>query len=188
MASSSAKHIIEFKIDVLKALKIAGIASGVFTTVAIGTYYIYRHVQNSKSIILRDEVRNILRPFQLTDKQLHRAMANLNTEMINGLASDEAKSDLSMFPTFVHHGPSGQEVGEYLVVDLGGSNFRVSRVIIEGRNRIHLSNKIFLIPHSLLLGEGEKFFDYIAECLERFIGDNNLASLKAPDYKFDLGK
>ena len=67
----------------------------------------------------------------------------LNTEMTNGLKSDDIMAnDLAMFPTYVHHAPSGQEYGEYLVVDLGGSNFRVSHVLIEGRNRLRLNNKI----------------------------------------------
>jgi hypothetical protein len=188
MAPSS-DYIVEFKVDVLKTLKIVGITTGVLTAIGVSAYYIHRRVQNSKRVILRDEVRNILRSFQLTEEQLRRVMANLNTEMTNGLKLDETnKNDLGMFPTYVHHGPSGQESGEYLVVDLGGSNFRVSHVMIEGRNRMRLNNKIFLIPHSLLLGEGDKFFDYIAECLQRFIDDNTLSALKPANYKFDLGK
>jgi hexokinase len=188
MATSS-DYIIEFKIDVFKSLKLVGITTGVLTAIGIGAYYIHRQTQSSKRVTIRDEVRNILRPFELTEEQLRRVMANLNTEMTNGLKSDEIiNSDLAMFPTYVHHGPSGQESGEYLVVDLGGSNFRVSHVFIEGRNRMRLNNKIFLIPHSLLLGEGEKLFDYIAECLQRFIDDNSLSLHKSVDYKFDLGK
>ncbi|CAF1256885.1 unnamed protein product [Adineta steineri] len=186
MAPSS-DYILEFKIDVFKTLKIVGITTGVLTAIGLGAYYIHRRTQSSKRVILRDEVRNILRPFQLTEEQLRRVMANLNTEMTNGLKSDDTENlDLAMFPTYVHHGPSGQESGEYLVVDLGGSNFRVSHVSIEGRNRMRLNNKIFLIPHSLLLGEGEKLFDYIAECLQRFIDDNKLSLLKSANYKFDL--
>jgi hexokinase len=188
MAPSS-NYILEFKIDILKTLKIAGITAGVLTAIGLSAYYIHGSVLSSKRVILRDEVRNILRPFQLTEEQLRRVMANLNTEMTNGLKSDEIiNNDLAMFPTYVHHGPSGKESGEYLVVDLGGSNFRVSHVLIEGRNRMRLNNKIFLIPHSLLLGEGEKLFDYIAECLQRFIDDNQLLLLKPSNYKFDLGK
>lgn len=187
MAPSSA-YVIEFQIDLFKTLKIVGISAGVLTAIGLGTYYIHGRLLSKKRVILRDEVRNILRPFQLTEEQLRRVMANLNTEMTNGLKSDDrTKNDLAMFPTYVHHGPSGRESGEYLVVDLGGSNFRVSRVVIEGRNRMRLNNKIFLIPHSLLLGEGEKFFDYIAECLQRFIDDNKLNELKPANYKFDLG-
>ncbi|CAF2636265.1 unnamed protein product [Rotaria sp. Silwood2] len=186
MASSS-DYIIEFKIDVFKTLKLVGITASVLTAIGVSAYYINRHLQSSKRIILRDEVRNILRPFQLTEEQIRRVMANLNTEMTNGLKCDDAATnDLAMFPTYVHHGPSGQESGEYLVVDLGGSNFRVSHVVIEARNRMRLNNKIFLIPHSLLLGEGEKLFDYIAECLQRFIDDNKLSLHKSTDYKFDL--
>ena len=182
-------YIIEVRIDVIKTLKIAGITVGVLSAIGLGAYYLHQRVQRSKRVIIRDEVKNILQPFQLTEEQLRRVMANLNTEMTHGLKvdGDLDNNDLAMFPTYVQHGPSGQEVGEYLVVDLGGSNFRVSHVLIEGRNRLRLNNKIFLIPHSLLLGQGEKLFDYIAECLQRFIADNKLASQKSPDYKFDLG-
>lgn len=189
MAPSS-DYILEIRIDVLKTLKIAGVATGVLTAIGLGAYYAHQRIQRTKRVILRDEVKNILLPFQLTDEQLRRVMANMNTEMTNGLksSSDVETNDLAMFPTYVHHGPSGQESGEYLVVDLGGSNFRVSHVIIEGRNRLRLNNKIFLIPHSLLLGEGEKLFDYISECLQRFIDDNRLALHKPADYKFDLGR
>jgi hypothetical protein len=189
MAPSS-DYIIEVRIDVLKTLKIAGITAGVLTAIGLGAYYIHQRTQRTKRVILRDEVKNILEPFQLTEEQLRRVMANLNTQMTNGLKSndDKDKNDLAMFPTYVHNGPTGQETGEYLVVDLGGSNFRVSHVIIEGRNRLRLNNKIFLIPHSLLLGEGEKLFDYIAECLQRFTDDNKLVLHKSADYKFDLGK
>jgi hexokinase len=188
MAPSSSDYVIEFKVDILKALKIAGITAGVLTAIGFSAYYIHGRLLSKKRFILRDEVRNILRPFQLTEEQLRRVMANLNTEMTNGLKSDHiSENDLAMFPTYVHHGPSGKEAGEYLVVDLGGSNFRVSHVMIEGRNRMRLNNKIFLIPHSLLLGEGEKLFDYIAECLQRFINDNKLAALQPASYKFDLG-
>lgn len=186
MAPSS-DYIIEVRIDVIKTLKIAGITAGILSAIGLGAYYIHQRVQRTKRVIIRDEVKHILQPFQLTEEQLRRVMANLNTEMTNGLKSNgDEKNDLAMFPTFVHHGPSGQELGEYLVVDLGGSNFRVSHVAIEGRNRIRLNNKIFLIPHSLLLGQGEKLFDYIAECLHRFTDDNKLTLHKSSDYKFDL--
>jgi hexokinase len=189
MAPSS-DYIIELRIDVLKTLKIAGIAAGVLSAIGLGAYYINQRHQRTKRVIMRDEVKNILQPFHLTEEQLRRVMANLNTEMSNGLKStgDVENNDLAMFPTYVYFGPTGQELGEYLVVDLGGSNFRVSHVMIEGRNRSRLNNKIFLIPHSLLLGQGEKLFDYIAECLQRFIDDNKLALHKPVDYQFDLGK
>ena len=188
---TSSDYVIELKIDLLKTVKLVGISTAVLGAIGLSAYYIHSRTRNARRIILRDEVRDVLRQFELSDEQLRRVMANLNTEMTNGLKSDDrvtTNNDLAMFPTFVHHGPSGQESGEYLVVDLGGSNFRVSHVKIEGRNRMRLSNKIFLIPHSLLLGEGAKLFDYIAECLQRFVDDNSLMLLKPADYRFDLGK
>lgn len=52
-----------------------------------------------------------------------------------------------------------------------------------------LNNKIFLIPHSLLLGQGDKLFDYIADCLQRFKIDNKLGENNSNSgEKFPLGK
>jgi len=66
MAPSS-DYIIEFKIDVFKSLKLVGITTGVLTAIGIGAYYIHRRTQSSKRVTIRDEVRNILRPFELTE-------------------------------------------------------------------------------------------------------------------------
>ena len=191
MATSS-NYVLELKIDLLKTLQLLGISTGLVTAIGLSAYWIHCRARNARRVILRDEVRDVLRPFQLSEEQLRRVMANLNSEMTNGLKPNDPlttrDNDLAMFPTYVHHGPSGRESGEYLVVDLGGSNFRVSHVQIEGRNRMRLNNKIFLIPHSLLLGDGAKLFDYIAECLQRFVDDNKLMLLKPIDYRFDLGK
>lgn len=54
-----------------------------------------------------------MRPFQLSDDQLRKVMANLNTEMTTGLKQTTlADNDLKMFPTYVYQLPNGQESGE----------------------------------------------------------------------------
>lgn len=75
--------------------------------------FYHQYVQQSKRVIIRNEVKSILQPFQLAEEQLRRIMANLSTEMMNGLIVDGAldNNDLAIFPSYVHHGPSGQEVG-----------------------------------------------------------------------------
>ena len=80
MAPSS-DYIIEVRIDVLKTLKIAGITAGVLTAIGFGAYYIHQRIQGTKRVIIRDEVKHILQPFQLTEEQLRKVMANLNTEI-----------------------------------------------------------------------------------------------------------
>jgi len=40
----------------------------------------------------------------------------------------ERGSSMKMIPTYVDSVPNGSEVGSYLALDLGGTNFRVVRV------------------------------------------------------------
>ncbi len=43
-----------------------------------------------------------------------------------------SKSSLKMLLTHVHHLPTGREKGSFLAIDLGGSNFRVLRLSLDG--------------------------------------------------------
>ena len=45
------------------------------------------------------------------------------------------------------------EVGEFLALDLGGTNFRVLLVTLRGQE-VKMDSKIFLIPQHIMLGTG----------------------------------
>jgi hexokinase len=52
------------------------------------------------------------------------------SEFKKGLGSENEV--LKMLPSFVTKTPSGQELGTILALDLGGTNFRVCKVALEG--------------------------------------------------------
>ena len=45
------------------------------------------------------------------------------------------------------------ETGEFLALDLGGTNFRVLLVTLRGQE-VKMDSKIFLIPQHIMLGSG----------------------------------
>lgn len=91
------------------------------------------------------------------------------TDMRSGLAADGA-SDLKMILTYVNSLPTGNEEGLFYALDLGGTNFRVLRVQLggkEGRVKDTEFDQVS-IPQELMFGTSEELFDFIASGLEKF--------------------
>lgn len=53
------------------------------------------------------------------------------------------------------------EQGEFLALDLGGSNFRVLlvRVMADGEQKVEMENQIYAIPEDLMRGSGTEVRD-----------------------------
>ncbi len=82
-------------------------------------------------------------------------MQLLEQEMDAGLSPATHKNaDVKMFPTYVRNIADGSETGQVLALDLGGTNFRVLLVTLLPQSRVDLTSKIFVIPQSIMLGEG----------------------------------
>lgn len=65
------------------------------------------------------------------------------------------------------------EKGNFLALDLGGTNFRVLLITLDGQE-FDMKSKIYAIPQSLMLGTGTQLFDHIAQCLALFVKDLKL--------------
>lgn len=71
---------------------------------------------------------------------------------------------VKMLPSYVRSVPNGTEHGNFLALDLGGTNFRVLLISIEGR-RSEMSSKIFRVPDSIMKGTGEAVsINYCLNC------------------------
>jgi hexokinase len=80
----------------------------------------------------------------------------LEEEMNAGLSpSTHKQACVKMFPTYVQNIPNGTEVGQVLALDLGGTNFRVLLIDLRGNARVELTSKIFVIPQSIMIGDGK---------------------------------
>jgi len=81
----------------------------------------------------------------------------------------------NMLPSFNHLLPTGDEVGEYLALDVGGSTLRVALVHLRGRSMAARETEIahissFKITPEIKQLEGLAFFDWMAERIHEVLG------------------
>ncbi|KAK1154424.1 hexokinase-2 isoform X1 [Acipenser oxyrinchus oxyrinchus] len=131
------------------------------------------------------KVDKYLYHLRLSEETLLDISKRFLKEMEKGLGRDtNATATIKMLPTFVRSTPDGTESGEFLALDLGGTNFRVLRVKVSdnGKQKVEMENQIYAIPEDLMRGSGTQLFDHIAECLANF-----LEKLEIKDKKLPLG-
>ncbi|VDP38291.1 unnamed protein product [Heligmosomoides polygyrus] len=130
----------------------------------------------------------------MSDDQLREMMVSLEHSMEQGLAKETAASAaVKMLPSYVRAVPNGKEHGDFLALDLGGTNFRVLLIRLHGREA-EMIGKIFRVPESVMCGTGEavsctpdraygttetalfQLFDHIAECMARFMEEQGVSN------------
>ncbi|KAL5022871.1 hypothetical protein ScPMuIL_002026 [Solemya velum] len=127
-----------------------------------------------------EKIESFVKGFKLSSLTYKRVMSLLDEEMKNGLRSQtNTYADIKMFPTFVRSLPNGSEKGQFLALDLGGTNFRVLLVKLDG-NSIDIQSKTYLIPQKIMLGTGAQLFDHIADCIAKFTRDHGLLGERLP--------
>lgn len=118
-----------------------------------------------------------LAPFQLTLEQMTVVQAQMREAMIRGLQGEA--SSLRMLPTYVRATPDGSERGDFLALDLGGTNFRVLLVrVAEGS--VQIINQVYSIPECRAQGSGQKLFDHIVDCIVDFQKRQGLSGQSLP--------
>nr|XP_033322397.1 hexokinase type 2 isoform X4 [Megalopta genalis] len=128
----------------------------------------------STSDMIKQEIKDICKDLVLSDDQLRKVMERLDIELKKGLGkATHNDSIVKCFTTYVQDLPNGTEKGNFLALDLGGTNFRVLLITLDGMN-FDMKSKIYAIPQSLMLGTGTQLFDHIAQCLALFVKDLNL--------------
>ncbi|NXV31030.1 HXK3 protein, partial [Rissa tridactyla] len=142
----------------------------------------------------RREMDQLLGPLRLSRTDLERVQALMRQEMELGLGQEtNANSSVRMLPTYVRGTPDGTgegrgpgeggpgeavalllplcwlpaERGEFLALDLGGTNFRVL-VVRVAEDGIRMASEIYLIPTNIMQGTGEALFDHIIDCIMDF--------------------
>ncbi|PIO75498.1 Hexokinase [Teladorsagia circumcincta] len=95
-------------------------------------------------------------------------MAALKDGMAIGVKKGTAIGvGLKMIPSNVRAIPNGTEIGDFLALDLGGTNFRVLLIRLRGSDA-EMVRKIYEVPTSVQRLTGEALFDHIAQCIAMF--------------------
>uniref|UniRef100_A0A3Q3FE66 hexokinase n=1 Tax=Labrus bergylta TaxID=56723 RepID=A0A3Q3FE66_9LABR len=107
----------------------------------------------------------------------------LKKDMVRGLGKHtHHKAPVKMLPSFVRATPDGTEKGDFLALDLGGTNFRVLhvRVVEDLQKVLKMDSQICAIPKEMMLGTGQQLFDHIAKCLSDFLVSQDLKGQTLP--------
>uniref|UniRef100_A0A671YHQ0 hexokinase n=1 Tax=Sparus aurata TaxID=8175 RepID=A0A671YHQ0_SPAAU len=110
-------------------------------------------------------------------------MQQFRRELAKGLGRDtNPTAALKMLPTFVRSIPDGSEKGDFIALDLGGSNFRILRVKVshEKKQTVQMESQIYDTPEDIIHGSGTRLFDHVAECLGDFMEKQNIKDKKLP--------
>ncbi|KAH7565329.1 hypothetical protein ACOSP7_020348 [Xanthoceras sorbifolium] len=118
-------------------------------------------------------------------KQVADAMT---VEMHAGLAS-EGGSKLKMIISYVDSLPTGDETGIFYALDLGGTNFRVLRVQLGGKDAgiVNQEFEEVSIPSHLMTGTTDGLFDYIAAELAKYVLQEGQEFQLPPGRQRELG-
>uniref|UniRef100_A0A8C4LYR2 hexokinase n=1 Tax=Equus asinus asinus TaxID=83772 RepID=A0A8C4LYR2_EQUAS len=118
-----------------------------------------------------------LAPFRLSQEQLAAVQAQIREAMIKGLRGEA--SSLRMLPTYVRATPDGSERGDFLALDLGGTNFRVLLVRV-AMGGVQITNQVYSIPECVAQGSGQQLFDHIVDCIMDFQQKQGLSGQSLP--------
>ncbi|KAM4615770.1 hexokinase-2 isoform 1-T2 [Polymixia lowei] len=129
------------------------------------------------------KVDKYLYHLRLSDENLMDVSVRFRREMDKGLSRDaNPRAAVKMLPSFVRSTPDGTEKGDFLALDLGGTNFRVLLVKVSsnGKQKVEMENQIYAIPEHLMRGSGTQLFDHIADCLANFLEKVGMKDKKLP--------
>ncbi|KAK3336064.1 hypothetical protein B0T19DRAFT_436878 [Cercophora scortea] len=117
---------------------------------------------------LEAEAKAISAKFDYTDEDVNKGVQEFLRQMSEGLEKDG--TSLSQIPTYVTAVPNGTEKGLYMAVDLGGTNFRVCSINLNGDSTFHLTYTKVAIPKELMVAKtAEELFAFLAQQIELFL-------------------
>ncbi len=117
----------------------------------------------------RGALKEMENAFSFSSSDLHQMVLDFHAEMQRGLRGET--SSLKMLPSFIDC-PSGKEKGHFIGLDLGGTNFRVLQVHLNGKEAVVEQASKYVIPHAATQGRGVELFDFIAQSIEHFLSQH----------------
>lgn len=144
-------------------------------------------------VVLADVLTRLTKLFTVDAPAMRRIVSAFVDDLGAGL--DRYDHTVAMIPTFVFGSPTGAEMGDFIAVDLGGTNLRVCHVSLLGQGdsptqdddqpKFELTQVKYRLSEDQKQESGEKLFDFCAECVMLFMheqfDDPDSGELDLPD-------
>jgi hexokinase len=133
---------------------------------------------------MADHLRKYESLFTLTPQRMRMIVEAFKETLEAGL--QKPQQIVPMIPTYVFGWPSGKEVGDFLALDLGGTNLRVCLVTLQGDGKFEITQSKYRLTEEQKQEDGQKLFDFCAESLKTFV-QTNLGDLLQQGKTLPLG-
>lgn len=120
------------------------------------------------TVPLAQKAKEVADLFNLPEGYLQKAVDEYIAQSVEGLASDSSRT-MPMIPSYVSHSPTGNERGVLIALDLGGTNFRVCAITLEGQSKFKLVQEKCNVPNVYTTGSLKDFISFLADCIEKFL-------------------
>jgi len=123
-----------------------------------------------------EQVKQLTKEFHLSDSQLRQIESRMVREIEWGLgAATNPSSNIKSYITYVSQLPTGREHGQFLALDLGGTNFRAILIELDaGSTSIKMQAAKHQVSQELMHGPGQNLFNFMADKLREFMIDHEL--------------
>ena len=117
---------------------------------------------------LLDEIKKFEDMFSVDAATLQKVTKHFISELSKGLSKEGG--NIPMIPAWVMENPTGKEKGDFLAIDLGGTNLRVVLVKLGGDRTFDTTQSKYKLPGPMrTTKDPEEIWSFIADSLETFI-------------------
>lgn len=127
---------------------------------------------------LLEQITQLENLFTVDTEKLKKITDHFVTELDKGLS--KAGGSIPMNCTWVLDWPTGKEKGSFLALDMGGTNLRVAEITLDGKRGFDVTQSKYQIPNSLKTGTAEQLWDYVSDCLHKFLLSSRENELNEP--------
>jgi len=128
-----------------------------------------------EDVKLRNRITTRLSSVVLNEEHQEHLREVFLNEMAKGLAGKPTDpSSLFMEDTYLPALPNGEEDGQFLALDLGGTNLRVLLVTLKAGQVTDEILEYYAIPEPIRYGHGCDLFDFLAASIHSFLKKRNL--------------
>ncbi|KAI1002858.1 Glucokinase [Podosphaera aphanis] len=126
----------------------------------------------TQKMVLEEAARRVAAEFEVPDEKIRKIVDEFIFELRQGL--EENDTMISQIPSYVTVIPNGTEKGLYLAVDLGGTNFRVCSIQLNGDTTFDIIQSKGKIPAELKVAKTAKdLFSFLAKQIENFLKEHH---------------
>lgn len=117
--------------------------------------------------------------FSVSNDQLIQISERFALELDKGLSKQGG--NIPMIPGWVMEYPTGKESGDYLAIDLGGTNLRVVLIKLGGDRTFDSTQSKYRLPDELRTTQNrDDLFGFISDCLKSFVDEQYPNGVEKP--------